>query len=54
MNLALVTIIATYSSIGISSASGRQLALNVEILVPNFWICKNSVVGISSALLASR
>jgi len=34
------------------SASGRQLALYVKILVPNFWICKNGAVGTSLALLA--
>jgi len=51
IGISKIVTICAYSSIG---ANSRQLALNVENLVPNFWTCKNGAVGTSLALLARR
>jgi hypothetical protein len=54
ISISKMVTICVYSLIGISNANGRQLALNVEILVPNFWTCKNGAISTSLALLARR
>jgi len=56
LELVIISIskIITICAYSLISANGSQLALNVENLVPNFWICKNGVVGTSLALLARR
>jgi hypothetical protein len=51
IGISIIITIYTYSLI---SANGSQLALYIENLVPNFWICRNGTVGMSLAPLAGR
>jgi hypothetical protein len=46
IGISKIITICAYSSIG---ANSSQLALHIENLVPNFWICKNGTVGTSLA-----
>ena len=49
ISISIIITICVYSLIG---ANSSQLALNVENLVPNFWICKNGTVSTLLAPLA--
>jgi hypothetical protein len=51
IGISTIITIYIYSSIG---ANSSQLALTIENLVPNFWICKNGTISTSLALLAGR
>ena len=48
IGISKIVTICAYSSIS------RKLALGVEILMPNFWTCKNGAVSTSLAPLARR
>jgi hypothetical protein len=49
IGISTIITICAYSLIG---ANSSQLALNIENLVPNFWIYMNGTVGTSLAPLA--
>ena len=52
ISISKIITICAYNIIAIYSIISKQLALNIKILVLNFWICKNSAVSTLLALLA--